>query len=122
MSIADVYRPYGVVVLGVEQNADLAGGPEGPAETLAYMRQFGWDFPVVRDVYNLNTIFNSFGVERDSWVIVDADGKVAYKSSDHYTGQDFNSAYRAQIINTLTNLGVVPVRPTTWGGIKALYE
>lgn len=111
-----------MVVAGVEQNADIAGGPEGPGQTLAFMSQFHWDFPVVRDVYNLGTIFSAFGVERDSWVIVDAAGKIAYKSSDRYTGLDFSTTYRAQIIQALTNLGVVPVRATTWSSIKALYE
>lgn len=106
----------------MEQNADIAGGPEGPGQTLAFMSQFHWDFPVVRDVYGLGTIFSAFGVERDSWVIVDAAGKIAYKSSDRYTGLDFTTTYRAQIIQALTNLGVVPVRATTWSSIKALYD
>lgn len=111
-----------MVVLAVEQNANVTGGPEGPQNTLAYLNQFHWDFPVVRDEYGLSTIFSAFGVERDSWVIVDAAGRIAYKSSDRYTGLDFATTYRAQIIQTLTNLGVVPVRPTTWSSIKALYE
>lgn len=111
-----------MVVLGVEQNADVAGGSEGPENALAYIHQFLWDFPVVRDVYQLNTIFGAYGVERDSWVVVDQSGTIAYKSSDHYTGLDFNTTYRAQIIQTLTNLGIVPVRQTTWSSIKALYE
>lgn len=104
-------------MVGVEQNLY----DEGPQSTLGFIGQWGWTFPVVRDDHNTHSIFNSYNTMRDNWVVVDQQGKIAYKSGDGYTGTSW-SVHRDDLITTLERLGIVPVQPTSWSSIKALFR
>ena len=102
--------------VGVEQNSD-----NSPVSAVrAFATQFGWTFPVVRDDPVTSTIFLSYETARDNYIIVDREGKIAYKATNSYTGGGWFT-YGAGVHQALANLGITPIESLTWGRIKSLY-
>lgn len=101
--------------MGLEQN-----NIGSTNDVRAFASQFGWTFPVVRDDRTTSTVFSSYQSARDNYIIVDREGKIAYKAANNYTGAGWFT-YGPGVIQALAGLGVTPVERLTWGGIKLLY-
>lgn len=101
--------------VGIEQNN------VGTANNVrSFANQFAWQFPVVRDDRESSAIFRAYESERDNYIIVDREGKIAYRAATGFASLGWFS-YGPGVIQALANLGITPVERLTWGRIKSLY-
>jgi hypothetical protein len=114
-----VYRPQGVVFLGVE-NHFTSGTTVN--NVVNYCLNFDWDFPVGLDTVGGSTIFAAYGTDRHNYMVIGKDGRIAHRAvTNRYNGAAW-STFKQGLINAINAALAVPVEPTSWGRIKSLLD
>ncbi len=115
-----MYRPQGVVFLGIEQNV---GGTGGVDPVRSYATQFGWDFPIGLSGTGVGgNQFTAYGTERHNYFVIDREGRVTFRAEGGgYTGAAWSS-YEPRIKAAVDELLGVPVEGVTWSRVKAMYR
>ncbi len=88
-------------------------------EVQGYIDVTGATFPVLRNAGHL-TQPAYYGMNRENYLVIDAEGIVRYASTTVQGGRGgwHEAAVRAAIVSALT----VGIEPTTWSGVKGLYR
>lgn len=117
--LVNVYRPQGVVFLGVENHFYSS---TRPSDVVTYCNNYDWDFPVGLDTQGGGTIFAAYETQRHNYMVIGRDGRIAHRAAGNsYTGAGW-STYKQGLINAITAALAVPVEPVSWSRIKALLD
>ena len=110
----NLYRPQGVVFLGIEQ-----GQPMDLNQVQSYASQFCWDFPVGVDG---GDVFSQYGTMRHNYFVIGPDGRITFRAEGGgYTGAAW-STYEPRLKQAIDAALATPVQGVTWGRVKALYR
>ena len=114
--MVDVYRPQGVVFIGIDNNWSSS-----EAQVISYCQLFDWDFPVGQDTNLGSTIFVAYGTDRHNYMVIGKDGRISHRAANRYTGAAW-STYETPLKNAIAAALAVPVAPTTWSRVKSLLD
>jgi len=113
--LVNVYRPQGVVFVGIEKNTGSSD-----QQVVNFCLNAGWNFPAGRDAQR--DIFTAYGTDRHNYMVIGRDGKIAHRAAGSYTAAASWTTYKQGLINALNAALLVPVEPTTWSRLKSLLN